>query len=82
VTLYEHADFTGWEADFGPGEYDHARLSEMGAQNDDCESVVVGKGCYAVVAEHVRALCAPYSAGGPSRPNTVHCTRENTKGGK
>ena len=52
VTLYEHPDFTGWEAKFGPGEYDHAALSEGGASNDDCESIVISEGCFAVVAEN------------------------------
>lgn len=52
VTLYEHPDFTGWEASFTAGEYDHAALVAKGAQNDDCESVVIGPGCYAVIAEH------------------------------
>jgi thiol-disulfide isomerase/thioredoxin len=52
VTMYEHADFTGWEAVFGPGEYDHARLQAHGAMNDDVESIVVGKGCSAVVSQH------------------------------
>ena len=52
VTLFEHPDFTGWEAAFTPGEYDHAALAEGGAANDDCESVVVSPGCYAVLAEN------------------------------
>eukprot|EP01047_Picozoa_sp_COSAG01_P054985 COSAG01_NODE_6071_length_3869_cov_36.543767_2_plen_634_part_00 len=52
VTLYEHPDFTGWQATFNAGEYDHAALAAKGAANDDCESVVVKEGCYAVVAEH------------------------------
>lgn len=52
VTMYEHGDFTGWEAVFGPGEYDHARLVSHGALNDDVESIVVGKGCSAVIAQH------------------------------
>ena len=52
VTLFEHPDFTGWEAAFTPGEYDHAALADGGAANDDCESVVVSPGCYAVLAEN------------------------------
>ena len=52
VTLYEHDEFTGWEAVFGPGEYDHAKLVEKGATNDDVESIVVSKGCSAVIAQH------------------------------
>ena len=36
----------------GPGEYDHAKLVTHGAMNDDCESVVVAKGCSAVISEH------------------------------
>ena len=52
VTMYEHADFTGWEAAFAPGEYDHAKLETHGAMNDDVESVVVGKGCSAVIAQN------------------------------
>ena len=31
VTLFEHPDFTGWEAAFTPGEYDHAALADGGA---------------------------------------------------
>ena len=52
MTMYEHGDFTGWEAIFGPGEYDHAKLVEAGAMNDDVESIVVEKGCGAVISEH------------------------------
>ena len=52
VTLYEHDEFTGWEAVFGPGEYDHAKLEVHGATNDDVESIVVSKGCTAVIAQH------------------------------
>jgi len=52
VTLWEHPDFSGWNASFPPGEFDHAAMAEKGALNDDCESVEVGKGCYAVVAEN------------------------------
>jgi hypothetical protein len=52
VTLYEHDEFTGWEATFGPGEYDHAKLQVHGATNDDVESIVVTKGCSAVIAQH------------------------------
>jgi len=52
VTLYEHADFTGWKASFEPGEYDHAKLEKKGAMNDDVESIVVEKGCSAVIAQN------------------------------
>jgi len=52
VTLFEHPDFTGWEAKFQPGEYDHAALLAGGAMNDDCESIAVSEGCFAVVAEN------------------------------
>ena len=63
VTLYEHDEFTGWEATFGPGEYDHAKLQVHGATNDDVESIVVTKGCSAVIAQH-GASSQPSSASG------------------
>ena len=44
---------------FGPGEYDHAALAEQGAVNDDCESVVVEKGCYAVCPPELKLNIPP-----------------------
>jgi hypothetical protein len=53
VTVYQHGDFTGWEATFRPGDYTHDLFTAGDAENDDASSIKVeGKDCVAVAYEH------------------------------
>jgi hypothetical protein len=45
VTVYGEDKFLGWQAVFPPGQYTVTDLENMGAQNDDIESLRVSWGC-------------------------------------
>ena len=46
VIVYQHADFTGWQAKFGEGDVDMDAFIGAGAENDDASSVRVrGQDC-------------------------------------
>lgn len=44
VTLFEHHNYTGWAARFGPGAYRSADLTAIGAKSNDATSVRVKPG--------------------------------------
>ena len=53
VIVYQHADFTGWQAAFGEGEIDMDAFTGAGAVNDDASSVRVrGLDCEATFYQH------------------------------
>jgi hypothetical protein len=50
VIVYQHADFTGWQAAFGEGDIDMDAFTGAGAVNDDASSVKVrGQDCEATL---------------------------------
>ena len=41
VIVYQHADFSGWQAEFGEGDFNMDAFQEAGAENDDASAVRV-----------------------------------------
>ena len=53
VTVWEKADFTGWSAEFGVGDFGFTEFQAGGAVNDDVEAItVVGTDCTAEAWEN------------------------------
>ena len=52
VTLYGNRNFSGWQAEFQPGQYSLSILEANGVLDDDVESVFISKGCTAMIYEH------------------------------
>jgi hypothetical protein len=53
VVVYQHADFTGWQAAFGEGDIDMDAFTGAGAVNDDASSVRIrGQDCKATFYQH------------------------------
>ena len=73
--MYEHADFTGWEAVFVPGEYDHARLEKHGAMNDDvevrCKTTLVPPLPFCMLRQQCAQAAGLTGSGGAVRKSVV-----------
>ena len=41
VILYQHGDFSGWQAEFKAGDYQYSAFIAKGARNDDASSIKV-----------------------------------------
>ncbi len=53
VIVYQHGDFSGWEAWFGEGDHDMDSFKQAGGVNDDASSVRVrGQDCKVTLHQH------------------------------